>query len=360
MSQRRSAKAPIHMVVPGPIDTLTGGFIYDRHMAENLERADRLGDLVCLEGSYPNPDADELAHDADRLRAMSDDGTVIIDGLALTALARHGIAKTFQGRLVALIHHPLCDETGLATDEAQAFFSAEKAALEFTSGCIVTSPTTGRRMRDFGIAADRIHVVPPGLDHPSIAPKREARAGDPIRLLCVASISPRKGQDVLLHALANLTDLNWRLDLIGAERDTPFANAIKGKIATHRLTDRVRHLGEIDEKHLSEHYNAADLFVLPSHHEGFGMALTEAMAHGLPIISTTAGAIPETVPEGAGALIPPGDVAALAASLRLFIGEADARSRAARIGLDAAARMPTWRRTGEHFITAVDLLGEAP
>ena len=357
MSQGRSAKAPIQMVVPGPIDTLTGGFIYDRRMVESLEHAGRLGDLVCLDGDYPRPRPDDLARDADRLRALSDDGTVVIDGLALTALARHGATEAFHGRLVALIHHPLCDETGLSPEDAKALFNAEQEALKRASGCIVTSPATARRMRDFGLAFDRIHVAIPGLDHPSIEAKPEKPVGGPIRMLCVASISPRKGQDVLLDALAGLADLDWSLDLIGSERDTAFAGTIRNKIRAHELTDRVKHLGEIDGDLLSARYRSADLFVLPSHHEGFGMALTEAMAHGLPVISTTAGAIPETVPDGAGALVPPGDAAALAASLRRFIEDADARSSAARIGLDAAARMPSWARTGEHFIVAVDRLG---
>jgi len=357
MSQRRSATAPIHLVVPGPINTLTGGFIYDRHVTEGLERAGRLGDLLCLGGNYPRPAADDLARDAEQLRALSDAGMVVIDGLALTALAQNGGAGAFRGRLIALIHHPLCDETGLSPDDVRTYFNAEKAALKGVSGCIVTSPATARRMRDFGLAADRIHVVIPGLDHPSATPRPVRQSGESVRLLCVASISPRKGQDILLDALTGLTDLNWRLDLIGARRDAEFADKIGYKITDARLADRARYLGEIDGGLLSKHYAAADLFVLPSHHEGFGMALTEAMAHGLPVVSTTAGAIPETVPEGAGVLVAPGDVDALAACLRHFIEDAAARSRASRIGMETAARMPSWAQTSEKFIAAVDTLG---
>jgi len=357
MSQHRSATAPITLVVPGPIDTLTGGFIYDRHIAASIEQAGRLGELISLEGMYPKPSAEGLARDTERIRTLSAEGIVVIDGLALTALAQNGISEAFRGRLVALIHHPLCDETGLSPNDAETFFKAEKAALEPTLGCIVTSSTTARRMRDFGIAADRLRVVTPGLNHPSVAAKRPRRAEEPVRLLCVASISQRKGQDVLLDALTGLTDLNWCLDLIGAKRDEAFAREIERKINDPRLTGRVRQLGEVDEKRLGEHYQAADLFVLPSHHEGFGMALTEAMAHGLPIISTTAGAIPETVPERAGALVAPGDRAALSACLRRFIKDDADRSRASRASRETTARMPSWARSGEQFIAAVDGLG---
>lgn len=357
MNQPRSATTPITLVVPGPIDTLTGGFIYDRHIATSIEQAGRLGELICLEGMYPKPSTEELARDTERVRALRAEGIVVIDGLALTALAGNGISEALRGRLIALIHHPLCDETGLSPKDAERFFNAEKAALEATLGCIVTSPTTARRMRDFGIAAERLRVVTPGLNHPGASAKRPRRAEEPVRLLCVASISQRKGQDVMLDALTDLTDLNWSLELIGAKRDQAFAREIERKITDPRLTGRVRHLGEVDEKRLGEHYRAADLFVLPSHHEGFGMALTEAMAHGLPIISTTAGAIPETVPERAGALVAPGDRAALSACLRRFIKDDDARSRASQAGGKTAARMPSWARTGERFIAAVDGLG---
>lgn len=351
-----SASAPIHLVIPGPIDTLTGGFIYDRHMAEALRRAGRLGEAVCLEGAYPRPNTEDLARDRGRIEKLDPAATLVIDGLALTALAGGAAQAPWRGPSVALIHHPLCDETGLGEAGARELFLAEKAALESTHGCIVTSPATARRMRDFALPGERVRVVIPGLDQPATPVGRKPTAHLPTGLLCVASLSPRKGQDSLLKALLTLTDLDWRLDLVGAARDPDFAARIERMITEPALKDRVRLLGEVDGEGLNACYRDADLFVLPSHHEGFGMALSEAMAHGLAIISTTAGAIPETVPEGAGALVTPGDTAALARCLRRFIEDPAARARAGCIAGAAAAKMPSWAQTGADFITAVDTL----
>lgn len=355
MNQGRSAVPPIHLVVPGPIDTLTGGFIYDRRMAGALCRAGRLGELICLEGAYPHPNGKALDSAARRLAAVADDdGPVVIDGLALTALCGREAAIRPDRPVIALIHHPLCDETGLSPTEANKFFQAERQALGRVVGCIVTSPATGRRLSEFGISPDRVRVVTPGLDQPSRGAGGGRAEGGPVRLLCVATLGPRKGQDILLSALADLRDLDWRLDLVGAARDPGFSAKIRSMATTLELENRIGFLGQIDGARLDTKYRDADIFVLPSYHEGFGMALAEAMAHGLPIVSSHAGAIPETVPEAAGELVPPGDVPALTASLRRFIREPGRRAQAGAAAREAAARMLSWARSGTDFIAAVD------
>lgn len=364
MSQRRSATAPIHLVVPGPIETLTGGFIYDRRMVEALRRGGRLGALICLEGTYPSPGGEALKSAARQLAAVPGTGTLVIDGLALTALADHGADHdgTMPGdrALIALIHHPLCDETGLSPAAADWFFQAERRAISRAAGCIVTSPSTGRRLADFGVSPDRIRVVLPGLDQPAGDPRGTRANPGPVRLLCVATLSPRKGQDLLLKALAKLRDLEWTLDLVGAARDPSFAATLESMATWLGLPDRVRFLGEVEGALLNDHYRNADIFALPSYHEGFGMALTEAMAHGLAIVSTRAGAIPDTVPGDAGDLVDPGDVPALTASLRGLISDPDARQEAGAAARRAAARLPSWAESGADFINAVDTLQEIP
>jgi glycosyltransferase involved in cell wall biosynthesis len=353
MSQNRSVASPINLVVPGPIDTLTGGFIYDRHMAAAMRNAARLGSLICLEGAYPSPSAATLEDAATRLASVSG-GILLIDGLALTALAGHSGAIPLGCEVIALIHHPLCDETGLSASEIKNLFEAERQALTRASGCIVTSPTTARRLADFGVAPDRIRVVIPGLDQPVAEPSAICGIDGPMELLCVATLSPRKGQDLLLAALAELQDLDWHLNLVGAERDPAFSDQIKSMVLSLDMAKRVRFHGEVEGDTLASLYRGADIFVLPSHHEGFGMALTEAMSHGLPIVSTNAGAIPETVPHGAGELLPPDDAGALTASLRHFISNSDARAKAGDAAKRAAKNLPSWSESGAIFIAAVD------
>jgi glycosyltransferase involved in cell wall biosynthesis len=359
MNRSRPTAPPVYLVAPGPIETLTGGFIYDRNIANFLRRAGRLGELVCLEGDYPRPTPAALEADAERLAGLPQDGPLVIDGLALTALLEPSTTLTRHHGLLALIHHPLCDETGFSPSEANQLFQAERRALMHTSGCIVTSPATGRRLADFDIPPDRVRVVIPGLDPVTSEQTRSPAADKPIRLLCVATLTPRKGQDILLAALADLRDLDWRLDLVGAARDADFADKIKSMVDALDLGDRVHFHGEVAAEQLAAHYANAEFFVLPSHHEGFGMALTEAMAHGLAIISTRAGAIPETVPAGAGELIPPGDAPALAASLRRFITDTGARTRAGIAARQVALRLSNWAETGAAFLAAVDDLSRS-
>ena len=358
MSQRRSAAPPIHLVVPGPIETLTGGFIYDRHMADAMRGAGRLGALVCLEGAYPRPGDKALESATRRLAAVPADGPLIVDGLALTALA--GLANLLPADqpVIALIHHPLSDETGLSPADANTLFRAERQALKRATGCIVTSPATGRRLADFGVSGERLRVVRPGLEQPASQPSGDRATGGPVRLLCVATLSPRKGQDLLIEAVVALRDLDWRLDLVGAARDPVFAAKITLMVTALGLQDRVRFHGEVEGERLGGHYRDADIFVLPSHHEGFGMALSEAMAHGLAIISTRAGAIPETVPNEAGELINPGGVPALTSSLRCLIQGPAAREAAGAAARRAAACLPSWAQSGDDFIAAVDDLLE--
>src|SRR5262249_16826593 len=147
-----------------------------------------------------------------------------------------------------------------------------------------------------------------------------------LRLLAVATVTPRKGHLILIEALARLADLDWHLLCVGSlERDPATATAFRQAIARHHLADRVTLAGEWPPERLGAAYRQADCFVLPSFHEGYGMAFAEALAHGLPIVATTGGAISETVPASAGLLVPPGDSAALAAALRRLMSDGELR-----------------------------------
>ncbi len=169
-------------------------------------------------------------------------------------------------------------------------------------------------------------MAPPGTDRASRA---TGSHDGTIALLSVGSLVPRKGYDVLLAALATLRDLPWRLSIVGARRDEAAAAQIEADIVGHDLVGRVVLAGAVTPERLSALYDNADVFVLASRHEGYGMAFAEAIAHGLAVIGTTAGAIPDTVPEAAGILVPPDDVPALAAALRRIVGDAAERARLA-------------------------------
>src|SRR5262249_52125928 len=147
---------------------------------------------------------------------------------------------------------------------------------------------------DYGVPAERITVAPPGVD--PVAPSAGSRDGTPA-LLSVGALVPRKGYDVLIAALAEIADLPWRLTIAGPrDRSPQTAAAIEAAIAARKLDRRVTLAGAVVRDRLAALYGEADLFVLASRHEGYGMALADAIAHGVPVVATTAGAIPETVP----------------------------------------------------------------
>jgi glycosyltransferase involved in cell wall biosynthesis len=225
------------------------------------------------------------------------------------------------------------------------------------SHVIATSPSTAQLLRaDFAVAPQRLSIVRPGTDRVAVTPRVP---GATVELLAVGSVVPRKGYDLLVAALARISDLAWRLTIAGdRERSRETAQLIDADIARFGLVERVRFVGAVPTQALMELYAAADLFVLPSRFEGYGMAYAEAIAQGLPVVGTRTGAIPDTVPAGAGVLVPPDDVGALAAVLRHLIGSRSERERLAAGARAAAAAFPSWRDSAALFARVLDQVAQ--
>jgi glycosyltransferase involved in cell wall biosynthesis len=342
-------------LVPGRLDQLTGGYLFDRRVVEGLREAGRRVDVVELAGAFPDADATARAAVAAALAALPDGAAAAIDGLALPGAVDCLDAEAARLRLVAFVHHPLADETGLAAAARARFADIEARLLRPLRGAICPSEETAAALRRYGVSAGRIAVVPPGTDKPAAPPPRSANPT--LRLLAVASVTPRKGHCVLVAALARLTALDWHLRCVGSlTRDPATAAALRRAIAEHGIGERVTLAGEHPPECLAAEYQAADCFVLPSFHEGYGMAFAEALAHGLPIVAARAGAVPDTVPASAGLLVPPGDDAALAAALRRIIVDGDLRRRLAAGARAAGAALPDWPRSVECWGAAFDRL----
>src|SRR5262245_21607850 len=339
--------------VPGALDTPTGGYAYDRRMIAELERLGWHADVVDLGKQFPRPSASDRAAARARLAAVPRDRCIVIDGLALGVLPEEAAALRESHRLVALVHHPLALESGLSAAEAKALRGSERAALAAVRHVIVTGAATARLLAsDYAVPAGRITVALPGID--PVVPAHRSRDGT-VALLSVGALVPRKGYDVLLAALATIRDLPWRLTVAGARDRSPATAAeLEATIAALDLAPRVTLDGAVADARLAKLYGEADLFVLASRHEGYGMALVEAIAHGVPVVATTAGAIPETVPPGAGILVPPDDSAALAAALRHVIASGEARQRLAAQARAAAATLPDWPQSAKIFAAVLE------
>ena len=340
--------------VPGSLDQPTGGYAYDKRIVAELRTLGWDVDILDLGGSFPRPDAKERQAANDMLARTDAQIPLVIDGLAYGVLPEAGAALGKSHKLIALVHHPLAFESGLPEADAKALLASERDALGHVRHVIVTSPATARLLvSDFGITMERITVARPGNDR---MPPSRGSGEDRVHLLAVGSIVPRKGYDLLVAALAELKDLPWRLSVVGdPTRDEECSRALDRDIDRFGLRDRVERLGAVSHEALAELYDSADLFVLPSRFEGYGMAFADAIAFGVPVIAARTGAIPETVPAQASILVPPDDVPALASVLRHLL-ENQAAREALRAQARASARaLPTWRESAEIIARAIGM-----
>jgi glycosyltransferase involved in cell wall biosynthesis len=308
-----------------------------------IELVDRGWSVVVreLDGSFPLPTSAARDHAAGVLGAIAKDTTVLVDGLALGALPGEVEREAARLRLVGLVHHPLAAETGLDVGTAAQLEASERRALAAVPLVIVTSRATAETLAAHGVDRHRLIVVEPGTDRAPLA--RGSQGAAALQLLCVAALIPRKGHEVLFRALAAIPNRNWRLTCIGSpDRDPVTAQRLCERLRADGLEDRVWLAGEMNTATLAAHYDGADIFVLPTLYEGYGMAVAEALARGLPIVSTDTGAIGELVGDEAGLLVPPGDVDALAAALARVVGDADTRERLEQGARRVRDRLPTW------------------
>lgn len=341
--------------VPGSLETPTGGYAYDRRIIHELERLGWHIEFTDVGEGFPWPTEATLSTAHARLLKVPAGQPIVIDGLALGVLPEVASELARRNPLLALVHHPLALEWGLSAKQADTLRRSERSALASTQGTVVTSPATARIVAsDYGVPADRITVARPGNDPVPWA--RGSRNGVP-HLLSVGAVIPRKGFDVLVAALATLIGLPWRLTIAGdLTRDAAAAARLHSEIARHGLADRIAVLGAVSSEQLATLYDTAELFVLASYFEGYGMAYSDALAHGLPVIGTKAGAITETVPHEAGLLVTAGDAAALAEALRCALSDPGLRLRLTEAALVAARQLPTWPQSGVIFASALERL----
>lgn len=352
MTASEELAAALRLLVPGDPDTPTGGFLYDKRIAEGLAALGHAVQIVALSDRFPRPDAAALDGLDRALAAIAPGGTAIIDGLALGPSAAVVRRHAQRLRLIGLVHHPLAAETGLTAEEARALATAERAALATVARVVATSRHTAADLqRDYAVPPAHLGVVEPGTD-----PAPLARGGGRCPcLLSVGTLTPRKGHRVLIEALAGLRDLDWRLDIIGsATRDPATTAAVRAAIADAGLAGRIALLGEVAAPALAAAYGRADALVSATYFEGFGMVFTEALARGLPIISTAGGAVAETVPADAGLLAAAGDAAGLAAHLQRFLTDPACRANLTAGARRARRHLADWPTQARRFAAEID------
>jgi glycosyltransferase involved in cell wall biosynthesis len=307
----------VHFVVPAGIDDParpSGGNSYDRRLRAGLLATGWDVRTHAIPGAWPDRGAlDALAG---AVAGVPDGAVLLVDGLIASAAPGVLVPEAARVRLVVLVHMPLDDD-------------GEAAVLDAACAVVTTSGwTRDRVLARYSLRPQCVQVAEPGVDAAPLADGAENR------LLCVAAVTPHKGHDVLIRALARIADESWRCDCVGPlDRDPAFVARVRTQAG-----GRVRFRGPLTDAALDRAYAAAGVLVLPSRAETYGMVVTEALAHGLPVIASDVGGVPDALgrtPDGAvpGLLVPPGDDAALARALRTWLRDPELRHR-----LRAAAR----------------------
>lgn len=330
--------------IPGDINLPTGGYTYDRRVLDQLPQFGVAARHLELPAGYPAPTAADLDATARAFAETSQGAVLMIDGLAYGAMSID-VIKHVACPIIALVHHPLCLETGLTDARAAELRASETAALAIAQRVIVTSRTTAKTLiEEFAVPPAKLTVAEPGADP---APRAPGSSGT-LQLLAVGSVVPRKGYDILVRALEQVSaTVSWELAIAGAtDRSPETTAALQAQIARSPLASRMRMVGGLSENALANVYARSDALVLSSLYEGYGMVLTEALARGLPIVTTTGGAAAETVPDAVALKVPPGDVDALAAALQQIIADAALRRRLADAAWAFAQNsLPRWEDT---------------
>jgi glycosyltransferase involved in cell wall biosynthesis len=332
----------VHVVVPAGIDDparVSGGNRYDRAVCDGLRAAGWAVAEIAVPGAWPRPGAADLAVLARALDGLADGELVLTDGLIASAAGAVLLPRSARLRLVVLVHMVFGGAEVPAEDEA--------AVLAAARAVVTTSDWTRRHLLDrYRLPPPRLHVARPGVAAAPVSPG----TADGGRLLTVGVLAPHKGQDLLLAALAGTAGLPWRCALVGpVDRDPAFVASLERTATAARIADRLRVPGPLGAAALQQELRSADLLVVPSRAETYGMVVPEALAAGLPVLAARVGGVPEALGDTAdgvpGLLVPPEDAAALAGALTRWLTDAGLRDRLRRAARQRRRDLPDWSET---------------
>jgi glycosyltransferase involved in cell wall biosynthesis len=339
----------VHVAMPAGIDDParpSGGNVYDRRVCDGLAALGWSVHEHRVPGAWPHPDAASRAALAGTIARIPDGSVVLLDGLIASTAPEVLMPQSGRLRLVVLLHLPLGHRP--PDDVAGDVRARERAVLSVAAAVVTTSAWTRSRLLElYPLTADRVHVAAPAVDAADLVAGSEGGGS----LLCVAAVTSEKGHDVLLAALATLSELSWRCVCVGSlDREPGFVESLRRRSQDTGLGDRVCLPGPRTGADLDRTYAAADLLVLASRAETYGMVVAEALARGMPVIAAEVGGLPEALGHGAGGirpglLVPPGDAAALGAALRAWLGDADLRQRLRRAARERRESLFGWSTT---------------
>ncbi|MEP7090556.1 MAG: glycosyltransferase family 4 protein [Nocardioidaceae bacterium] len=345
----------VHVVVPDGIDDPTrpsGGNAYDRRVCRGLADAGWSVHEHAVPGDWPAPGSGALGRLADVVTRLPDGAVVLLDGIVASVAPEVLVREADRLRLVVLVHLPW----GERVADGDAVRSRECATLAAAAAVVATSLWSRRWLLEhYALDPARVRVAVPGVDGADLAPGTPSGG----ELLCVAAVTPDKGHDVLLAALAQITDLRWRCACVGSlTRDPGLVERLLGRARDLGIADRVTFGGPRVGAELQASYAAADVLVLATRAESYGMVVSEALARGLPVVAAAVGGLPEALgrlPDGSlpGELVPPEDPGAMAAALRRWLEDAALR-RSWRLSAQwRRETLPDWAETSDRVSQAL-------
>lgn len=343
----------ITLVTEGDADRISGGYLYQRRV---LERAGAHG-IETRVVAVPARRFPLALVDGPRvLRAAARDAdVVVVDSLASNTLGPWIALGLLRRPMVGSVHQRLggTDLSRLRT-LVQRWF--DRLAFRRCRHVLVPSALLAEQLARDGLDPTSLHVIAPGRDVPEAAGTTieplDLRHGRRAGLLCIANWVERKGILAVLDAVAQLPDDTLTLHLVGDEDiDQAFRARVLARLERADLAERVVRHGVVDPRRIPSFFAAADVFVLASTEEPYGMVYAEAMVAGVPVVGWDAGNLPHLVTDGAqGRLLPAGDIDALAHALATLAGDPALRAAIGRAGRERAARLPTWDETAASFV----------
>jgi hypothetical protein len=354
----------VHVVVPDAVDDParpSGGNTYDRRVCAGLAELGWSVRRHPVPGRWPRPDAQALAGLAEVVKGLPDGSAVLLDGLVASCTPEVVVPATTRLQVAVLVHTPL---GGLSNEgSVECAQSAELAVLSAAPAVLTTSDWTRRWLLErYGLAPARLHVAEPGAARAGVVAGTTAGG----ELLCVAAVVPGKGHDQLVAALAEVADLPWRCTCVGAlDLDPSFVERVTREAEEHGIADRVRFVGPLGEDELDGLYAAADLLLLASRFETYGLVVSEALARGLPVLAASVGGVAEALgqaPDGTrpGLLVPGGEVEAFAAALRAWLADAQLRTRLRRSASERRLTLAPWSVTARRVADVLEQMDGRP
>jgi len=331
----------IRMILPANVRHRSGGNIYNARLAEALRAQGAEVSICTLDGGWPSGTAGDRSRFAAAL-AGEGQAIYIVDGLiASGAPTEIETAITAGRRVWVLLHVPPSADDPLGT-----------RALRAATGLLCTGSRTAEAARSLGLGD--VHLATPGVDRPTRPGPRGAAAA--AHFIMVGALLPNKDQIFFVDALARIKDLAWTAALVGSTKADPsYAAAVQERILRNGLEKRVKTTGELSGPALEDQWNRADLSLLISHSESFGMVVQESLAHGIPVVVRKGtGAVEALGAHGAGEAIDlSAGIGSLEKFLRRWLSDAALREGWQSAAEAASSVLPRWEDTAREVLRAV-------